>query len=89
MLVLVIGTALRNVVAITTKSSTSTPVAGSKRLTKHVIAEHVIVDTEKGPDGIEISQESSQPIINEVASNGVRHTLWRHLFAVPSSGKSE
>ncbi len=89
-LALCVAVALRKVAAVTKMShTTSASGASVKRIAKQTMAEHMIVDTEKGLDGIEASRVSSQPIVHDRAPAGVRHTIWRQLFAVPSSGKSE
>jgi len=63
MLAMIICVALRKVCVATTTPS----VAGAKCLAKQAIAEHMIVDTEKGPDGVEVSRDSSPALIDERA----------------------
>jgi len=68
--------------------------AGAKRLAKQAIAEHMIVDTEKGPDSNKPlvhdgRRESLPAVVDERSSAGIRHALWRLFFDVPSTGKSE
>ena len=89
MLALVIGVALRKVMAIIEMASTTTSVTGAKHLAKQAIAEHMIVDTEKGPDGNKASGQSSPAVVDERSSAGIRHVLSRLFFAVPSTGKNE
>jgi hypothetical protein len=89
-LALCVAIALRKVAAITKMShTTSASVASVNRVAKQTMAEHMIVDTEKDLDGIEASRVSSQLIVDDRAPAGVRYTIWRQLFAVPSSGKRE
>jgi len=68
MLAMIICVALRKVWVNTRMASTTTPsVAGAKHLAKQAIAEHMIVDTEKGPDGVEVSRDSSPALMDERA----------------------
>jgi len=89
-LALCVVVALRKVATVTKMSyTTSASVASVKRMAKHAMAEHMIVDTEKGPDGDGTLRQLPSAVFDESAPAGVRHTLWRLLFAVSSSGKSE
>ena len=90
MLALISGVALQKTVAITKWSrTTSASVASVKRIAEHAMTEHTIVDTEKDPDGDGLLRQLPSAVIDESTPAGVRHTLWRRLLAVPSSGKSE
>jgi len=89
-LALCVAVALRKVAAVTKTSHTaSASVAGVRRNAKQAMADHMIVDTERGPDGDGLLRQLPPAVIDESAPAGVRHALWRLLFAVPSSGKSE
>jgi hypothetical protein len=88
-LALCVAVALRKVAAVIQMSHpTSASVASVKRIAKQAMAEHMILDTEKGLDGDGILRQLPSAV-DEGAPAGVRHTIWRQLFAVPSSGKSE
>ena len=89
-LALCVAVALRKVAAVTKMShNASASVAGVKRIAKQAMAEHMIVDTEKGPDGDGLLRQLPSAVTDKNAPAGVGHTLWRLLFAVSSSGKSE
>jgi hypothetical protein len=89
-LALCVGVALRKVAAVTKTSHTaSASVAGVKRIAKQAMTEHMIIDTERGPDGDGLLRHLPPAAINESAPAGVRHALWRRFFAVSSSSKSE
>jgi len=88
-LALCVAVALRKVAAVIQMSHpTSASVASVKQIAKQAMAEHMILDTEKGLDGDGILRQLPSAV-DEGAPAGVRHTIWRQLFAVPSSGKSE
>ncbi len=90
-LALCVAVALRKVAAITKMSHTaSASVAGVKRIAKQAMADHMIVDTERGPDGNGLLRQLPPAVIDEKSAPAVvRHALWRLLFPVSSSGKSE
>lgn len=88
MLALVVGVALRKVIAIMKMGSTTTSATGAKLLARQAIAEHMIVDTEKGSDGNKAFGQSSPAVVDERSSAGTRHVLSRLFFAV-TTAKSE
>jgi len=89
-LALCVAVALRKFAPITKMSRTaSASLAGVKRVAKQAITEHMIIDTERGPDGDGLLRQLPPAVTNESAPAGVRHALWRLFFAVSPSGKSE
>ena len=89
-LALCVAVAVRKIAAITQMShTTSASVASVKRIAKQVMAERIIVDTEKGPDCNEGSGQSSSVVMEKMSSTGVRQVLRRFFFGMSSLGKSE